>query len=133
MLVAFTFEGTVTDQDSRYLEVNQLYANKNVVLLMQSLNYAGHDIEIWSGITEDSLRFREASYWLDKNGVPYSRLRGRPASDDPREMKGSEEVYADFIRADPGGAPDLVFTNRLVETLELRDLGIQVFALQDNG
>lgn len=88
-----------------------------IIAVAMALNSAGHDLEIWSGRSEEVRAKTEA--WLKPHGILGALpLRMRPEGDHQPDIK----LKAAWL--DEGRTPDLVFEDRGSMVSMYRDRGI---------
>lgn len=122
MFIVFDLDGTLADLTHRkhFIDAKDwrgFFANvhndkpiRKVIETLRTLYFAGHEIEIWSGRSDECREATEA--WLLNNGVPARvPVIMRTAGD----HRPDDEVKAEFLRWSV--EPDIIFDdrNRVVE------------------
>lgn len=133
MFVVFDLDGTIADTEHRahflrtpgkardwrgfYAACDQDTPHIHIIQVLEALIFAGHDVEIWSG-RSDEVRYKTDT-WLRENGLDHVPIKMRAEGDftDDTVLKKS------WLESSPK-RPDLIFDDRAKVVNMWREEGI---------
>jgi phosphoglycolate phosphatase-like HAD superfamily hydrolase len=133
MFVVFDLDGTLAQIEHRLHFIDDSSSRKDwagfhkacerdepcgpVIAALEALMAAGHEVEIWSGRSDDAAE--QTLTWLVAHGLGHVRFRLRPAADRRPDTELKAQWFDEASRK-----PDLVFEDRASVVAMWRSRGV---------